>query len=61
MMDVTFVGKLVDTDHKVSGKVFILNENTLVIDEFTYDGDGFGVYINVAFKGDNLQDYEENR
>ena len=60
-MDVTYVGDLTETDHKVGGSVYILDQDTLVIDEFTYDGDGFGVYINVAIDGKNLDDYEENR
>ena len=60
-VDVTYVGDLTETDHKVGGSVYILDQDTLVIDEFTYDGDGFGVYINIAIDGKNLDDYEENR
>lgn len=60
-VDVTFVGDLTDTEHDVGGKVYILDQDTLVIDEFSYDGNGFGVYINVATKGRNLRSYAKNR
>ena len=60
-MEVTFVGDLTKTDHDVGGKVYILDQNTLVIDQFSYDGNGFGVYINVATKGRNLKTYAKNR
>jgi len=58
---VTFVGDLIETDHDVSGKVYILDQDTLVIDDFAFDNNGFGVYINVATKGSNLASWEENR
>jgi len=61
LQEVTYVGELVDTDHDVSGKVYILDEDTLVIDEFSYDAKGFGVYINVATKGSNLKSWKNNR
>ena len=32
-----------------------------MIDQFSYDGIGFGVYINVATQGRNLKGYEKNR
>ena len=60
-VDVTYVGDLGDTEHDVGGKVYILDQDTLVIDEFSYDGNGFGVYINVATKGRNLRSYAKNR
>ena len=60
-MEVTFVGDLTKTDHDVGGKVYILDQNTLVIDQFSYDGNGFGVYINVATKGRNLKAHAKNR
>ena len=34
----------------MEGKVYIIDEDTLAIDKFGYDGDGFGVYIHVATK-----------
>merc|ERR1740129_2163167 len=60
-VEVTFVGDLGNTEHDVSGKVYILDENTLVIDQFSYDGNGFGVYINVATRGKNLKAFAKNR
>ena len=60
-MEVTFVGNLIKTDHDVGGKVYILDQNTLVIDQFSYDGNGFGVYINVATRGRNLKTFAKNR
>merc|ERR1739845_16417 len=47
------VGKLVETDHSVTGTVYIRDQNTLVIDDFRYDANGFGVYINVSNKKRN--------
>ena len=58
---VEFVGDLIETDHGVGGKVYILDEDTLVIDEFSFDNDGFGVYINVATKGRNKKAWARNR
>ena len=55
------MGDLEKTEHDVSGKVYILDDDTLVIDEFSYDGNGFGVYINVATRGRNLKGYIKNR
>ena len=60
-VEVTFIGDLTKTEHDVSGKVYILDQDTLVIDQFSYDGNGFGVYINVATKGRNLKGYIKNR
>jgi len=58
---VTFVGDLTDTDHDVAGKVYILDQDTLVVDEFSFDNNGFGVYINVATKGRNKKQWAKNR
>ena len=58
---VEFVGDLIETDHGVGGKVYILDQDTLVIDEFSFDNDGFGVYINVATKGRNKNAWARNR
>ena len=60
-MEVTFIGDLTETDHDVGGKVYMLDQNTLVIDEFSYDGNGFGVYINVATRGRNVKTFAKNR
>ena len=60
-VEVTFIGDLTKTEHDVSGKVYMLDQDTLVIDQFSYDGNGFGVYINVATKGRNLRTFAKNR
>jgi len=60
-VEVEFVGDLIETDHGVGGKVYILDQDTLVIDEFSFDNDGFGVYINVATKGRNKKAWAKNR
>ena len=59
MVSVTFVGHLVDTEHHVGGVVYVLDQDTLVIDQFSYDGVGFGVHVNVA--GGNMKGFEKNR
>ena len=54
------MGDLTETDHDVAGKVYILDQDTLVIDEFSFDNNGFGVYINVATKGRNKKQWAKN-
>ena len=44
----TFVGDLTDTDHDVAGKVYILDQDTLVVDEFSFDNNGFATPIKVS-------------
>ena len=61
MVTVTYTGYLRDTEHDVGGIVYVLDQDTLIIDKFSYDGIGFGVNINVADKGRNLKGYEKNR
>ena len=61
LSQVTFVGDLTETDHDVAGKVYILDQDPLVIDEFSFDNNGFGVYINVATKGRNKKQWAKNR
>jgi hypothetical protein len=41
--------------------VYIVDEDTLLIDKFRYDGKGFGVYINVATTGKNKAQFAANR
>ena len=36
------------TQHKVKGMVYTLNDNVIVIENFVYDGRGFGVHVNVG-------------
>ena len=56
-VEVEFVGDLIETDHGVGGKVYILDQDTIVIDQFSFDNDGFGVYINVATRGRNKKSW----
>ena len=42
------VGNLVQTSHDVGGEVSILDEDTLVINRFSYDNRGLAVYIMIA-------------
>ena len=61
LVRVTYVGYLEDTEHDVGGAVYVLDENTLVIDDFSYDGVGLPVAVFVAKEGRNLRGYEKNR
>jgi len=56
-----FVGDLGNTDHNVAGKVYIIDDDTMAIDKFSYDNKGFGVYIHVATKGRNVGGYVKNK
>jgi len=48
----TRVGCLVTRTHKVSGTVFYINNSSqLYIKDFTFDGQGFGVYFYIALEG----------
>ena len=60
-VNVTYIGDLLDTEHEVNGKVYTLGMDKVVLDEFSYDGVGFPVYINIATEGRNLKGYENNR
>ena len=45
----TRVGCLVTRTHKVSGTVFYINNSSqLYIKDFTFDGQGFGVYFYIG-------------
>lgn len=51
----TPIGELTKTMHKVEGMVWTLNDSVIVIENFVYDGKGFGVHINVGeFNGRNI-------
>ncbi len=60
-IDVRFVGELTRTQHRVSGKVYAFNESLLIIDEFTFDGLGAGVFLNVATSGSSRRQWISNR
>jgi len=48
----TKVGCLVTRSHKVSGEVYYINNSSQIyIKDFTFDGQGFGVYFYIALEG----------
>jgi len=48
----TKVGCLVTRSHKVTGEVYYINNSSqLYIKDFTFDGQGFGVYFYIALEG----------
>ena len=44
----TPIGELTKTMHKVEGMVWTLNDSVIIIENFVYDGKGFGVHVNVG-------------
>nr|ACO11166.1 DOMON domain-containing protein CG14681 precursor [Caligus rogercresseyi] len=60
-IDVVYVGDFKFTEHSVKGEVYIYNDTSIIIDGFVYDGQGPGVYINVATEGNSRGEYMENR
>ena len=40
MVTVTYTGYLRDTEHDVGGIVYVLDQDNLIIDKFSYDGIG---------------------
>ena len=44
----TSIGELTKTMHKVEGMVWTLNDSVIIIENFVYDGKGFGVHVNVG-------------
>jgi hypothetical protein len=60
-INVVVVGDLTRTQHRVSGRVYALNESMLILDEFTFDGLGAGVYLNVATQGNSRRQWVQSR
>lgn len=60
-LDVFPVGNLQDTQHQVQGTLYAFNQSTLILDNFSFDGDGFGVFFNIALEGRTRGDYRQNR
>ena len=42
-------------------QVYALNESLLIIDQFTFDGQGAGVFINIATEGNSRGQWIANR
>merc|ERR1712223_1031153 len=47
----TKVGCLVTRLHQVTGEVYVINSSQLYIKDFTFDGQGLGVYFYIALEG----------
>ena len=56
-----YVGELRETNHGVSGRVSIRDEDTLLIDAFTYNNRGAAVYVHVSTAGNSIPEYLANK
>jgi hypothetical protein len=45
LLDLIPIGEFKRTDHDVRGMVYAFNNSLLLIEDFGYDGQGFGVYL----------------
>lgn len=45
-----FIGQLVQTSHSVQGDLCAksINDDVITVENFSYDGTGFGVFINIG-------------
>lgn len=59
-ISVVVVGDLINSLHSVSGTVYAYNTSTLIIDKFSFDGQGAGVYLIAATQGSNRNEYIRN-
>jgi hypothetical protein len=46
--NLTPIGNLTKTQHKVEGMVWTYNDSTIIIENFVFDGKGFGTFIHVG-------------
>ena len=46
--NLTPIGNFTATQHKVEGMVWALNDSIIIIENFVYDGKGFGVFMHVG-------------
>ena len=61
VLDLLPIGELVNTQHNVRGMVWAYNNSLLLVEDFDYDGLGFGVYLQVATEGETIQEWVNNR
>ena len=61
VLDLLPIGELVNTQHNVRGMVWAYNNSLLLVEDFAYDGLGFGVYLQVATEGETIQEWVNNR
>ena len=47
-IDVFEVGPVVNVQHNVSGYLYAFNQSLLILDGFTFDGQGIGVFFKVG-------------
>ena len=51
VLDLIPIGQFVNTQHQIRGMVWAYNNTLLLIEDFAYDGQGFGVYFQAATEG----------
>ena len=61
VLDLIPIGEFTQTDHDIRGMVWAYNNTLLLIEDFGYDGKGFGVYFQVATQGKNRKQWLQNR
>lgn len=61
VLDLIPIGEFQRTSHAVRGMVWAYNNSLLLIEDFAYDGQGFGVYLQVATQGSNRRQWVQNR
>ena len=57
VLDLLPIGEFVNTQHAVRGMVWAYNNSLILVEDFAYDGLGFGVYIQVATGGETIQEW----
>ena len=57
VLDLLPIGEFVNTQHAVRGMVWAYNNSLILVEDFAYDGLGFGVYIQVATEGETIQEW----
>ena len=57
VLDLLPIGEFVNTQHAVRGMVWAYNNSLLLVEDFAYDGLGFGVYLQVATEGETIQEW----
>lgn len=61
VLDLIPIGEFAKTTHGVRGMVWAYNNSLLLVEDFGYDGQGFGVYFQVATEGKNRKQYLKSR
>ena len=61
VLDLIPIGEFVNTQHNVRGMVWAYNNSLLLVEDFAYDGQGFGVYLQVATEGESRREFVQLR